>query len=200
MSQIPANTSPDVLEPEFHEPPSWPKVVGIISMAWGVLNVGCLGCGVVGMFMPVLFADQIAQQFNDGMPPAMTRGPSVALIALMVVSVLMAVFLIAAGVVLLMRRYAARMMHLVWAGVTVLLTFGSIAMQMGQQQETREWIRQNPNTKFAQQQAQFGGMGEMIGWGIGLVMGLGYPAFCFVFFGVMKKNREEYSRGLDQLV
>lgn len=188
------------LEPEFVEPPRWPKTVGIISVGWGILSLGCLGCAVVGLLVPSFFSGAMAQQFPDGLPPQMTQGPSIAIVALLAVSVALAALLIAAGAVLLARRPAARWLHLAWAVAAILGTFASTAMQVKQSQDTRQWIRDHPNTKFAQQQAQFGSIGETIGIGVGLLFGLGYPIFCCVWFGFVKKNPEEYSRGIEQLM
>ncbi|MFM9959453.1 MAG: hypothetical protein ACKVZJ_15460 [Phycisphaerales bacterium] len=192
--------SPDAPIPELVEPPKWPKVIGIISIVWGVLSVGCIGCGVIGLMVPMMFGSSMSQAFPDGMPPMMTQGPDIWMIALFVVGAVTAAFLIAAGATMLARKYAARWMHLVWAVVTILSTFGSTAMQVKMQQETKQWIRDNPNTEYAKQQAQFAGMGEMIGMVVGLALGLGYPIFCCVWFGLVKKDPEEYSRGIEQLV
>jgi hypothetical protein len=198
MTQFPDSVNP--IEPEFAEPPKWPKVIGIISIVWGVLTLGCLGCGVVGILMPMMAGSAMSDAFPDGMPPQMTQGPSVIMIVLLAIGFLLSLLLITAGAVLLTRKPAARWLHLVWAGASVLSTFGSMAMQMRQQQDMRQWIRDHPDTKFAQQQKAFGGIGEIVGWGVTLVFGLGYPVFCCVWFGMVKKEPEEYTKGVEQLM
>lgn len=199
MTQMPDPAAPTI-EPEFVDPPSWPKVIGIISTVWGVLNIGCIGCGVVGMLMPSMMSGMMAEQFPDGMPPQVTQGPSIGMLALFAFGFLLCLLLITAGVTLLTRKYAARILHLIWAVAAVLSTFGSFYFQVTQQQEVRQWIRDHPNTKFAQQQAAFGSIGEVIGWTLGIALGLGYPAFCGVWFGLVKKKPEEYTRGIEQLM
>lgn len=201
MSQFPDALEP--VQPEFTEPPKWPKVIGIISVVWGVVNIGCLGCGLFGMFTPVIFGKAMAEQFPDGMPPQMTQGPSVSMLALFISGFALVALLIAAGATLLMRKYVSRHLHLVWVALAVLSAFWSAYLNIGQSQQTKQWLRDNPNTKFAQAQAQsasFAGIAEIAGWGIGLAIGLGYPIFCGVWFGMVKKNPEEYTRGVEQLM
>ncbi len=202
MSDLPptADTviSPD--DPQFAEPPKWPKVVGIISVVWGVINFGCVGCGMLFSFWGSMFSKQMEEAFPDGVPPQLSQGPSVFLLALMGAGAVMALWLVVAGIVLLTRKYAARMLHLSWVGVSVVLSFVSMYNQMSQQQAMHQWIRDHPNSKFAQNQAAFGGIGEIVGWVVGLGIGLGYPIFCGVWFGFVKKNPEEYTRGVEQLM
>lgn len=199
MTQFPDTADP--VQPEFTEPPKWPKVIGIISIVWGVLNIGCLGCGLFGVFSPVIFGKAIAEQFPDGMPPQMTQGPSVSMLALLGTGFLLVFLLIAAGVALLMRKYVARHLHLIWVVCAILSAFWSSYVQIGQSQQTKQWLRDNPNTKFAQaQNSSFAGVAEIAGWGIGLAIGLGYPIFCGVWFGMVKKTPEEYTRGVEQLM
>lgn len=202
MSDLPPTadtvTSPD--DPQFAEPPKWPKVVGIISLVWGILNIGCVGCLIIGTLMPMMFTKEMEQQFPDGLPPQIANGPTMLTWVLIGVGVFLAAWLVVAGITLLTRKYAARALHLIWAVASALSAFVSMYNQMGQQQELHQWMRDHPNSKFAQQQASFGSIGEIVSWVVGLGVGLGYPIFCGVWFGAVKKKPEEYSRGVEQLM
>ncbi len=199
-------TTPDTVTPiadapQFLEPPKWPKVVGIISVAWGVISIGCAGCGLAGAASGSFMGDMMKQQFDDGLPPQFTQGVSVVMIAASAVSAVVAVLLIAAGCVLLARKYAARILHLAWVAAAVLSALWGTYIQLGISQETKQWVRDNPNTKFAQAQNQSGaGVLEAAGWALGLAVSLGYPIFCGVWFGFVKTKPEEYTQGVEQLM
>lgn len=113
----------------------------------------------------------------------------------------MTLVLLGAGVALVMRKYVARPLHLVWVALAVLSACWSMYLQIGQSQQTKQWVRDNPSSKFAQAQNQgASGLVEVGAWIIGLAVGLGYPTFCGIWFGLVKKKPEEYTRGVEQLM
>lgn len=167
-------------ELDHSEPPGWPKVVGIVSLVYAGLGLVCTGCG---MLSPVVMAAFMPEDME--VPPAMTPGPMMWL--LMIVGVLMIGVLIAAGIMTLSRRAAGRGLHLAWAGVSIPMSFVGLALQLAQQQEIAEWAKAHPDSPFAQGQ---GSPMALIGPAIGLLIGLAWPSFCLIWFGLMKKNPE----------
>ncbi|MFZ4576116.1 MAG: hypothetical protein ACOYN0_17155, partial [Phycisphaerales bacterium] len=93
-AQLPPTEIPD-LPPE---PPQWPKVVGIISVSWGVLGLLCTSC------MPFMstFLKSVIPEGEGGLPPLMPEG--LAMAVLIGGGVISAVLLITAGVLSIGRK------------------------------------------------------------------------------------------------
>ncbi len=182
-------------EMDFVDPPGWPKPIGIIDIIWGVINIGCTGCGIG---MQVLFSGMMNQAFPDGVPPIMQNPPILNYVAAAIGAVV-AILLIVAGAVLLGRKAIARPLHLVYGVLAVLSIVLSAYIQLQVQQEIAEWVQQNPDTAFAQQQSQGGAIGALIGVIVTLLFGI-WPVFCLVWFGVIKRDASEIERGAEQLV
>lgn len=164
----------------FVEPPLWPKVVGIASICFSAVSLGCMGCGLVGIFV---FVPMGEQAMGTPMPDVMR--PDAIGWAMMVAGFAGAIFLLVAGIATTTRRPIGRPLHLVWAALSVLLSIGSLYYQFAQQQRIKAWFVDNPDSPWAQQQQQ-NEMFQYIGLALGLVFGLGWPLFCLIWFGLVK--------------
>jgi uncharacterized membrane protein len=182
---------------DFVEPPRWPKTVGVISIVWGSLGLCCnVVFGAFMAFQPALMKmAQDGGQFTDGLPPSMTQ-VSIPMMVLAALGLLLSIVLIVAGSTLAARNPAARTMHLAYAVLAVLLVAVSTYMQLSMQTELAQWVRDNPNTMFAQQQSQQAAM-RYVGPALGILIGMAWPAFCLIWFGLVKKDPKEIARGLE---
>ncbi|MCG3125113.1 MAG: hypothetical protein GIKADHBN_03641 [Phycisphaerales bacterium] len=163
------------------EQPSWPKVVGIISICVGALFMCCGGFGLASPLLMNMMPPEQRSQF----PPSMMSGLQTALIA---AGMLSDVLLIVAGALTISRKPAGRVLHLAFAVIAILITIGATFAGFQQQAVIDQWVRENPSSQFAQQQKMAGGMGQWFGLGIGLVLGLAYPIFLFIWFGLVKRT------------
>lgn len=180
------------------EPPGWPKVVGWISTVWGVIGLGCLGCGVLGAMMPVIFAEGMAQQFPDGFPDVIASPPLSAWV-IWGLSGALSVMLIFAGSMLIMRKRAAWSLHMVYAVAGIILAGVSIWIHVQTQQAITDWVNQNPQSKFAEQQ-KAGGTFNTVLIVVFTLIGFAWPVFCAIWFGVIKRDAAEIERGKQQVV
>ncbi len=171
-------------------PPAWPKVVGITDIVLGSVSILCMGCGVVGVLMPVFFLQAMEQQFPDGMPPSMAA-PSPLMFVSFGLGVIIDIFLIVCGILLLLRLPTARTVHLVYGVVGLIGFVVGMAINLQHQTAIAQWINQNPDTKFAQQQQATGIYGEISGWAIGILFGAVWPLFCLIWFGAAKKKHSD---------
>ncbi len=172
------------INPEFSvpvEPPKWPKVVGIMSIVWGILLLGCSACGTG---FAILGRSMIPAEKSDQFPPAFI---SPAIMGLTLVGVIFYGVLIAGGALTIARKPAGRVLHLVYAIATLVLFPLGIYFGLQNQAVLDEWMRQNPTSDFAKQQASVGGVGKIIGYVMQAVFGLGYPLFTLVWFGLIKR-------------
>jgi hypothetical protein len=172
--------------PELPPPlPTWPKVVGIISIGWGSLGIVCGGCG---MIMPMIATGAMKGSGQELPPAMMPQGPQMVLMA---VGLLLAVLLIVAGVATLNRKASGFAMHLGYALVSIPLTLLSLYFSWKQQGELAAWAAANPQNPMALQMSNPGQqMGQVVGMVFGGVLGLGYPVFCLIWFGLVKKVRD----------
>lgn len=179
---------------QIPDPPSWTKPIGIASLSFAGLSLTCLGCGGVGLLMPILFASGMQQQFPDGLPPQITT-PQPLFITSLSVGFVLQLLLVFAGSMLLLRKANARVLHLLY-GVLGVLSFAFGAwVSVEHQVAITEWCKANPNTKFAQSQQASGMIGQIVGWTSAILTGLVWPVFSLVFFGVIKKDAREIERG-----
>lgn len=196
MSQYPGMTPPtEPAEGVFDEPKTWPKVVGIISIAWAGLG---LVCGTCGLFSPVLMKNFMPPEMTQGpMPPSMT--PGIEMYVLTAVSMALSGFLLASGIMLVGRKRPARAMHLFWAVVACLMTVVMLFIQWRVLEQNKVWIQQNPDSFWAKQGGQ-NRVGELIGLAVGAVMGFAWPLFCLFWFGLVKRDPAEIDAGVEETV
>lgn len=191
------NTPPQMPDAAMDLPdaPGWPKPVGLTSVILGALNSTCSGCFAAWMVLvPTVLLEGMESQYPDGIPP-MFATVHIPFIFSLGIGLLLEILLIVAGSMLLMRRAVARPLHLAYfvGGVIAFCISTYIGVQY--QVELTEWIKQNPDTKFAQEQQATGWIGQAIGWTWGILMGLVWPVFCGVWFGLIKKKGSDITIG-----
>lgn len=188
MSQYPTDPVPSMTS-DFQlsgEPPAWPKVVGIISIVWASLLLVCNMCGVLGGLFQGAFVNMMPPEQQEQMKQQLAASQSPASLAVYAIGLLLSVLLLTAGIMTVRRKAAGRMLHLLWAAGGVLLTVVSIMVQWGVMQQQLQQTQSS--AKGVNPAAMQGGM--YIGLVVGVCIGLAYPIFCLVWFGVMGKRPE----------
>ncbi len=180
------------------EAPIWPKPIGVVGIIWGTVNIGCMGCGAIGLMMPMFMGSSMQQAFPDGMPPTLMNPPLTIWLNYLV-GLGLALLLIASGIVLLLRKPVARPMHLVYATIAVIATIFGLYAGWQMQAEINAWCQQHPDTAYAKQAAA-SGIFQWVGLGLGIVLGLGWPVFLLIWFGLVKRDSQEIARGVETLV
>jgi len=185
MSDVFPPVSPTDLLPDEQPRPKWPKVIGIISISWGGLGLVCGGCGLLALaFMPTLMGGQFKP---EDLPPSMKFNAMQWGIAGF--GMIMTVVLVAAGITCVKRLPMARWLHLVCA----IAGFPQVALSVYNQVQTNavmeQWVRENPSSPFAK---GFSPTGAMFGMIVTVVLGLAYPLFLLVWFGLIKRKPEDF--------
>lgn len=184
MSQFPND---DAMSSEFNlptSPPAWPKVIGIISIVLASMSAVCGGCGLVQNVINAA-RGSIEMQLPSG--TAQLPAPSIAGVVLSGVGWLWAFLLLVAGIMTLKRKANGRMLHIVYSGVAIVLTVLSMIVAVGDMRAMTQAMEADPQIK------QMAGMIQGIMYGavcFGVALGLGYPVFCLVWFGMMGKRPE----------
>lgn len=173
-------TTPDHPLPE--EPPRWPTVVGAISIVWASLNILCGGCGVLSPLLMSTFLEAAERDYGP-MPDVMK--PGALQIGLYAVGLVWAFVLLAAGIALTLRKPVARPLHLVYGAVSVLLSIVGIVIGVMAQIELSEWLANNPDNPWAKQHNP---AATYVGMAFGVLLGLAWPVFCLVWFGLVKRT------------
>lgn len=169
----------------FIDPPGWPKVVGICSLVFAGIGLSCVGCGVLSM---VVFIPMAEGQIGEPLPTVMQ--PGIVQWAMMGVGILSTILLITAGVMTITRKPMGRTLHLVWALISSCITLFNLFVQFSQQQRIAEWVEANPDSAWAAQGGQGSAM-QYIGLAIGVVIGLAWPVFCLIWFGLIKTKQHQ---------
>jgi hypothetical protein len=120
MTQMPEQ-SPPYEAPQDLPPrqPVWPKVIGIISVVLASLG---LVCTPISLFLGMRGAN--AEEALKYFPDWWLAYTTVSCI----VGILQAILLLAAGIVVLLKRPAGRVLHLVYAVITIVLGMASSAI------------------------------------------------------------------------
>ncbi len=178
-------------------PPAWPKVIGIISIVFASLGLVCGGCGLV----VTPFMGQMMGGAAEGheLPPIYQ--PNIGNMVYGAFGLLNALLLLIAGVMTVSRKPVGRPLHLIFAIIGIPLTIIGLFIQWKLQQETAAWAAQaDPANPFAQQflspQAR---MGNMIGLIFGGVLGLAYPIFVLIWFGLVKRKGTDMGKAAEVL-
>ncbi len=194
MSQMPATEQPDVSA--MSEPPKWPMVVGIISIVWGSLGVICNGCGALSPVLGNAMVNMVPPEQQEQMRQQMAASSSAPMIAVAVLSVLLSILLIVAGVMTLRRQAIGRPMHLGWAAIGTLTALAGVFFGWANAQAMQQQMP--PGADATQAAAQQAGMvGGLV---FGLCLSLIYPIFCLVWFGAMGKKPEVGAPRTDGLI
>lgn len=170
------------------DPPAWPKVIGIISIVFGSLGIGCMGCSGVGLVIQPMFMGSAEAQFGP-MPDVMK--PPLSQIIMMPVGALLAAMLIIAGVLLLKRVAISRLLHLVYAALNIVMSILGTITGIAQTTRMADWKSANPDSKWAEMIKPEMAMPMLIA---GLVIGLSYPLFLLVWFGAVKRKASDMGK------
>ncbi len=167
-------------------PPTWPKVVGGVSLALGSLGIICAVCGGAMMVaMPDMMKGNPAIDPNN-LPPFMK--PSPLMFVQLGLGVVLAILLLAAGGLTLGRQKLGRTLHLIWAPPSFLSGLFGIFLQLQQQAAMKSWAAANPDSPFSKNQSP---IGMIIGIACGVILSLAWPTFCMVWFLVIKRTHAQ---------
>lgn len=207
MSQFDPNP-PTFGEPDFAEPrPGWPTGLGIFSIVWGSLGVVCGGCTTASTFLqgPMLeWAAKMQAQGPQGTGgPAMPTGPIPVELqpnGVQVVAGLIhpmgGVILLVAGILLCMRRPAARVAHLIYAAVSLLGTVLGVVGVMSWVSAFRAFETAQPDHEWVQYFNTFSNPAMMVAQTVGAaVVSVLFPAFVLFWFLFIKKRPEDIAGG-----
>lgn len=181
-----SETNPVVEREEdvYIEVPQWPKTVGILSIIWACLLLGCTGCSLGSlMFMPQLMPPEMLK--DD--PPMFKVTPLVAV--QMGLGILNVLLLLAAGIFCLRRSITGRYLHLVYAVMALILTGVGIIAQRQAQASMESWMAAHPDHPLAKASGNPGQhFGQTIGFILILAITAAYPVFCLIWFGLVKRT------------
>lgn len=192
---VAGNAGEIAAEPDFAPRPSWPKVIGIISIVFGALG---MLCGIAGVGMTMFGASMMGGQTGD-FPPVYANPPVLALVVAGI-GTLWAIVLIVAGSMTAARKPVGRPLHLLYAVVAIVLGAVSMYNQVQIQAQVDQWVKDNPDKQFAKQQKQGGGFGQAVGYACGGFFGFGWPLFTLVWFGAVKRRGADIAEGAEQPV
>ena len=196
MSQAPTGFDPNA-EPLFVEPPSWPKVIGIMSIIFGAISVFCGGIGAA--FLP--FQAGMMESMLEGAPPPPSMNPSALTYGLMAASLLINVLLVVAGIFCVLRNPVARLAHLGYVLVFIPVVIATAVNTMNVQKATEAWAVEYPDNMLAQQTQQQVDMGlntGLITAIVTIVISLAWPLFCIIWFGFVKTKPNQMTGQPDE--
>jgi hypothetical protein len=173
------STPPDFVVPQRE--PTWPKVIGIISIVIGSLGLLCNCFGLVALPMTSQMLEVMPGMQGQTPPPDALPGPASYVVAAM--SLLGSALLLTAGILLLKRSALSKPLHLAYAGIAIPMTIIAIMLQLTQQAALTQWMKDMGQSMPAGQ-----GIGQVIGVVVGSVVSLAYPIFLLVWFGAMGKK------------
>jgi len=171
----------------FVDLPGWVKPVGIISLVWGAIGLFCGVIGIGGSILMQQFQQSASNQMQGGFPDVLLNPPASAQAA-QAAGIVWTIYLIVCGALLLGRKTVARPMLIVYALGGILLTLWGVYEQLQVQIAIRQWVADNPDSDFARASGQSGAMGAFVGLAVGIVLGLAWPLFCLVWFGLVKRK------------
>ncbi len=187
--------SPPVLDYDVDavEPPGWPKAVGITSIVLGAIFVGCIGCSIVG--------GVIGQSF---MPPEMQADPPpsgitpLSMVAF-AIGVVCDVVLIIAGAMTVSRRIVGRYLHLLYSALTILAFPLTVWLQMDHNAAMQAYMSRHPEmAKMPGMSFSTGPTALIVGIAIAAVIGLSYPLFLLIWFGLVKKTQQSMTGNVER--
>lgn len=180
------NTSPDLFDPALSsESPIWPKPIGILSIVFGSLGLVCNGCGGVSLLAQPFLMSFGEEQFG---PAPDVFKPLLGQVVLLPIALILSIVLLFAGIMLLGRKPASRTLHLLYAWLSVPLAVAGT--YFGYKQITRlvEWKSANPSNGWASQVDPNVQLTFLV---VGVFIGLAWPLFVLVWFGLIKRNASD---------
>lgn len=180
---------------DAHDMPAWPKVIGTLSIVFGSVSVLCGGVqfGFNAFILPQLVPAETWE--GAATPPPIVSIPPEAYVA-GVLSIIVNVGLVVAGVMCAARNAAGRMAHLIYGVVMVIVTIYSTLVQMRFQESMDQWVADNPDTTLATQMASQSAFNS-IGLIFFIILTLAWPAFCIIWFGMVKRKPEDFTGGVE---
>lgn len=175
-------TTDPTLSEEFAPIPKWPKPVGIISICWGALGLLCNGCGLANVAFSSTFMKGAEEALKAPMPDVMKPTPIQAIP--MVFGLVWTILLLVAGIMLIGRKQASIMAHLVYGIGGLLLSVIGVAIGGKQQLAIQAWAQANAGDPWAKQYH------PLINWSIFAAASLlffAWPVFCVAWFSAKRK-------------
>lgn len=175
---------------EYREPAKWPTVVGVVSIVWGGFGLICGVCSGVMTMVPSLILDRMPEGPERTQVERNMAANALWPIEypLMGIGVLMAIFLIIAGIMLIKRNAGARPMHLVYGIVgVVMVAVHAVVGTMKVPQAVEASVPPGSSPEVIQQ-AKVGGFVML---GCLLLFFLLWPAFCVIWFGLVKRDSQD---------
>lgn len=188
-----AQTPPTIPDDDLlAEPPMWPKVVGIISIIFASIGLLCGGCGLA--MMPAIGKMMASSAQNFELPPIYQF--SLVGLGLSLLGIAHAGLLMGAGISTILRKPVGRKLHLIYAGLAFPMVLIGMLYQWKMHVDTTAWAQQaDPNNPFAQQALAPGAkIGAIVGFAFGLVLGLSWPIFTLIWFGLVKRDAASMGR------
>lgn len=182
------------------EPPVWPKVIGIIAIVWGSIGLGCGLCGASQVAITLVAQPRSGATFQSA-PSSPAAFISVLL------GVLISILLLIAGVMLVRRQPIARSMFLIYGvlsilsnimGLVISLTIAipDMLAQMKSQSETITDPQMQLQTKQMLQMLEaFMPISIIVSTAIGML----WPLFCLVWFGLVKRRSGDMGHERDAI-
>jgi len=165
--------------------PAWPRVIGIISIAWGSIWVLCTGIGLgAGLFL-LPMARQAMEDQGQEIPPSMHVGAGDYAFAL--AGVAMLVLLIVAGAATAARRAGGRTLHLVYAVLSLLMALPSGYFQIQKMQTMNQWVAEHPSAQAAQAHNEQVATIMVV---LMFAIALSWPLFLIIWFGALGRRPE----------
>lgn len=165
------------------ELPVWPKVIGIISIIWGSLGILCNTCAALGSLITPVFVNMVPPEQREEMQKQLAASMGLATVVVAVFGALIAILLIIAGIQTLKRQPAGRMLHLIYGVLGCLIAL--IGTAIGWSNSQAQIAGMPPEA------ANVARMGNLFGLAIGVCVGIAYPIFCLVWFGLVKRNSSD---------
>jgi len=201
MSQF-GNMPPNFGEPDLlGEARSWPKVIGIISIVWASLGLLCNSCTALSAVLTPVFMNMAPPQMQQQMQQQMASQNTLFNIVTGLLGVAMSVVLMYAGIQTMRYRWKGRMLHLVWAGLSVVLGIGGSIFGYGvmKQQVAAQLAQMQNDPNMAKMQPMIETMAYAT-FGCVVLFSLAYPLFILVWFGLIKKRPEDMGPPPQELV
>lgn len=174
---------------EYREPAKWPTVVGVVSIVWGGLGLLCGVCGGVMMLMPSMMVGMIPEDQRAEVERQMAANAAWPIeYILLAFGVLMALLLVVSGIMLVKRNPGARPLFLVYGLAGVLLTLCQAGVQIVKiPQAVKAGMPPGATDDMIRQ-------GTIMGYvmaAIMILLGMAWPAFCLIWFGLVKRDSRD---------
>lgn len=180
----------DVPPPILPERPSvWPMVLGIIGILLGLYYLcgGLMGLFASSMSNSLLQMNPATQNLPEDYLATMATLQKVNAF----VSLPSAMLLLAASILLIMRRAVARALWQAWSVIFIIATVGLTIYSWPMQKKMMDAVTSaDPNMANSEAMAGIMGASAGIGLACGLIFALALPIFTLIWFNLSKVRRE----------